>query len=156
MPPAFKTAELLGSMLRLDPVAAQLIRRIVSPQELIKLLDLEGYVAEQLAQKTDPEVPELLRLAAAERHRQIGEEGYTPAHDDIHEGGELALAAAAYATPPIWRTDLGRVWPWADEGWRPSPKDRRRELVKAIALLLAEDERLQRGHEHPLPPSLPL
>lgn len=34
----------------------------------------------------------------AERARQIASEGWTAEHDDKHEHGELALAAAAYAT----------------------------------------------------------
>lgn len=33
-------------------------------------------------------------LIAAERQRQIEEEGWTPDHDDQHTNGELALAAA--------------------------------------------------------------
>ena len=33
----------------------------------------------------------------AERARQIAAEGWTPEHDDEHDGGELARAGAAYA-----------------------------------------------------------
>ncbi|MFW6155839.1 MAG: hypothetical protein ACOC7J_00855 [Armatimonadota bacterium] len=35
-------------------------------------------------------------LIAAERERQIREEGWTPEHDDEHDAGELADAAASY------------------------------------------------------------
>ena len=36
---------------------------------------------------------------AAERQRQIEQEGWTAEHDDGHVNGELAMAAALYATP---------------------------------------------------------
>ena len=35
---------------------------------------------------------------AAERREQLGKHGWTPEHDDEHEHGELAMAAACYAT----------------------------------------------------------
>ena len=50
MTSAIKTAETLGSMLRLDPIAAAFIQNTVPPAELIQLLNLEGYVAQQLAE----------------------------------------------------------------------------------------------------------
>jgi hypothetical protein len=78
----------------------------------------------------------------AERRRQIEIEGWTPQHDDIeHLPDELALAACCYCmadkddAPPA-------VWPW-DWGWW-KPKDRRRNMIKAAALLLAEIERMDR------------
>ena len=40
-----------------------------------------------------------IRLIAAERQRQVDVEGWTPAHDDEHDEGELAIAAACYAAP---------------------------------------------------------
>ncbi len=40
-----------------------------------------------------------VELIAAERQRQIEQEGWTPEHDDEHEDGSLALAAVCYATP---------------------------------------------------------
>ena len=36
---------------------------------------------------------------AAERQRQIEEEGWTPEHDDEHDCGELAMAAVCFAAP---------------------------------------------------------
>ncbi len=33
----------------------------------------------------------------AERHRQVEAKGWTPEHDDEHDGGQLAAAASAYA-----------------------------------------------------------
>ena len=97
----------------------------------------------------------------AERHRQVEVEGWTPKHDDTHSRGEMACAAACYATgSDLWtgheQTDrkgrptligAARVWPWS--GWW-KPADRRHNLVKAGALILAEIERLDRL---PAPPS---
>jgi hypothetical protein len=57
-------------------------------------------------------------LIAAERERQITEEGWMAAHDDGHNHGELARAAAVYASPhaiyvksspPAWRNEA--PWP---------------------------------------------
>lgn len=88
----------------------------------------------------------------AGRRRQVEAEGWTPERDDEHDKGELAKAAGCYAwiasqsdglrdafiTPPP-------TWPirWASEWWKPT--DRRRNLVKAGALILAEIERLDRA-----------
>lgn len=78
----------------------------------------------------------------AERRRQIEREGYAPEHDDTHEFGDMAFAAACYATagegdaPPA-------VWPWGVDHWK--PRDARRNMVRAAALLLAEIERLDRA-----------
>lgn len=86
-----------------------------------------------------------------ERLRQKDEEGFDTAHDDQHVNGELALAACVYAMPreeanskhssgvPVWRV----LWPWDDEWLKPT--DRRRDLVKAAALIVAEIERLDRA-----------
>ena len=81
-----------------------------------------------------------------ERIRQVDEEGYTPASDDAYDGGQLAYVAAAYALPgPVHGGLRGRLY--AVSGWDTrhyKPTDRRRDLTKAAALLLAEIERLDR------------
>lgn len=79
-----------------------------------------------------------LQDVIAERKRQIAVECWTPEHDDEHAGGDLAEAAACY----VLGTADKDTWPWEWEAWK--PKDRRRNLVKAAALLLAEIERLDR------------
>lgn len=65
---------------------------------------------------------------AAERRRQVEEEGWTAEHDEMHVRGELALAAVCYAAPErVYverRTELGAVsfidpWPF-----RPLPHAR--------------------------------
>jgi hypothetical protein len=94
------------------------------------------------------------RDVLAERRRQIDHEGYDQKHDDEHVCEEIAAYAAFYAMPPATRdwpaeeTGYGTTWGWAivPDGWRvPEPDDRRRELVKAGALILAEIERLDRA-----------
>ena len=72
-----------------------------------------------------------------ERQRQKEGEGFDESHDDKHEYGELAIAAAAYAIPRF------ELFPWNMYWWKPTT--RRRNLVKAGALILAEIERLDRA-----------
>ncbi|KAB2792847.1 hypothetical protein F9K96_06890 [Brucella anthropi] len=79
------------------------------------------------------------RDVLAERRRQIEAEGWTPEHDDQWRHGALAKAATCYASVhPV----AASYWPWDLKWWKPS--DRRRNLVKAAALILAEIERLDR------------
>lgn len=90
-----------------------------------------------------------VELISVERERQMSQEGWTPQHDDQHSHGELALAGATYALPRLLRAPypqagLPDLWPF-DDGWKPSPNDRVRELVKAGALIAAEIDRLQRN-----------
>lgn len=91
-------------------------------------------------------------LIAAERTRQIAEEGWTPAHDAEHGYGVLADAARAYAlaavAPGFDHDNPPQAWPW-DEGWWKPSDDPVRNLVKAGALIAAEIDRLlgQRDEE---------
>ena len=94
-----------------------------------------------------------------ERARQRAVEGFDAAHDDEHADGQLARAAAAYALVSVVEegaVDIGYVsshlqkvlewlWPWSVQWWK--PKDRRRDLVRAGALIVAEIERLDRAAE---------
>lgn len=95
-----------------------------------------------------------LDMIAAERQRQQTEEGFTPEHDDEHQNGEIAEAAACYAagTAVFYETDLP-LWPWnpnAADGERIiQQKPRLRQLVIAGALIVAEIERLQRADPAP-------
>lgn len=81
-----------------------------------------------------------------ERLRQIEAEGWTPGHDDEHTFGELVQAAADLC---VDGTDF-RVVDMDGErmiGWGLTERhkdDRRRQLVIAGALILAEIERLDR------------
>lgn len=108
---------------------------------------------------------------AAERVSQISEKGWTHEHDDDHDDGSLALAAALYATPiPLHRISIGESgvswsdpWPWVRPAWAGreqagdpmigrindgdgrSRHDQRRRLVIAGSLIVAEIERLDRA-----------
>lgn len=101
----------------------------------------------------------------AERDRQKSAEGWSLEHDDEHKTGDLAKAAACYALAASYDdfardarrpnekltrewtngryTEIRSLWPW-DWGWW-KPKDRRRDLVRSGALILAEIERLDRA-----------
>lgn len=98
------------------------------------------------------------RDVLAERIRQMENEGWTHLHDDEHSDGSMAQAAACYAlgaatdNPDRHVMDrfgiegtpyrIHSLWPW-DRKWF-KPHSRRRDLVKAAALILAEIERLDR------------
>jgi len=97
-----------------------------------------------------------------ERYGQIRREGWDISHDDSHSAGEMARAAASYAYMASLPTEDEReahrgavygimrgftsivvqMWPWAPRWLK--PKDRRRDLVRAGALIIAEIERLDR------------
>lgn len=94
-------------------------------------------------------IPAAAADVLAERKRQIEHEGYDPSHDDQHTDGSLAQAAAAYAlnaSRRVYDPRRGEVfWPesWNRLHW--NPKDRRRDLVRAAALIISEIERIDRG-----------
>lgn len=87
---------------------------------------------------------------AAERERQIEKEGWTSQHDDEHPTGQLAQAAWAYIEHTIHQM-LGAqslsgppdAWPWDDCWWK--PRDARRNLVRAGALIAAAIDQLDRA-----------
>lgn len=88
-----------------------------------------------------------IEVIAAERARQIGDEGWDAAHDAYHVNGELVVAAVRYAVEhtrrPTIRSLLRRVWPWNARWWKPDTSDPVRNLAKAGALIAAEIDRLQ-------------
>ncbi len=93
---------------------------------------------------TEDQRDAVIEEIAAERRRQIDVEGWTADHDLQHPNGELAEAAAAYALAD--GPDAPLVidgWPWEARWWK--PKDRRRNLIRAAALIVAEIERLDRS-----------
>ena len=107
---------------------------------------------------------------ARERERQINAEGWTPEHDDEHDGDELAWAAVCYAAPgpvqsereiratcgcreamcphePMFGPGFVDPWPW-DESWdKRGQHDRIRQLEIAGALIAAEIDRLLRARK---------
>jgi len=96
--------------------------------------------------------PLAIEDVATERRRQVEQEGWTPQHDDReHEQGALACAGAAYALHAGHVVNPNRAgyfspppdfWPFDEEWWK--PKNPRRDLVRAAALIIAEIERLDR------------
>ena len=110
----------------------------------------------------------LVALSAVcdERARQQRAEGWTSEHDDCHTNRSMALAGACYAMfaavsdsarastdmpggltvsgdlIPGWNA-WRDIWPWARSWWKPT--DRRRDLIKAAALIIAEIARLDRA-----------
>ncbi len=94
-----------------------------------------------------------------ERKRQIEVEEFSCCKDDKYINGELSQAAACYAIPPVERVILThpltsvrypKWWPktWYVKWWKPAKNNsisgRKKELIKAGALILAELDRLDR------------
>jgi hypothetical protein len=104
----------------------------------------------------------VLHDIAAERERQVAAEGFDETHDDAHRQGELAAAAACYATHAAVfsralaagvpfeqvallsdRSGVPQSWPWDPAWWKPrTPED---SLLRAAALIVAELERIERA-----------
>lgn len=90
----------------------------------------------------------------AERDAHKTREGWSDEIDDLHVNSELSFAAASYAMHASKFRDAEIYgvnyqikapppsWPWANRWWK--PKDKRRDLIKAAALIVAEIERLDR------------
>lgn len=89
--------------------------------------------------------PESIRGVVEERIRQVLGEGRSGDNDDLYDLGQLASAAGCYAmhTLAYPAGDPPPNWPWQAQYWKPSA-DRRRNLQKAGALILAELDRLDR------------
>ena len=96
-----------------------------------------------------------------ERKRQIEVKGFNVYKDECYKGGQLALAASAYAEPDYarkLRTDwigdkkilVSSKYPesWLPEMWKPAKDstiaERKKELIKAGALILAEFDSFDR------------
>lgn len=93
------------------------------------------------------ETTEGIRRVAAERRRQIEEEGWSLKHDDNHLRGELSDVAACYTIHAGRLSGLPSLWPrsWNPSWWKPTT--RIRDLEKAGALIVAEIDRLLREEE---------
>lgn len=147
----FQMAQKLGE----DLEAAE--KRIAELREWNAGLAQESFerqqrIAELEARAFNPAILDVI----AERQRQQSVEGWTPEHDDLHDSGELAGAAACYAHYTnargwVFPTNPGDYqsadepdnWPWDRSWWKPT--NPRRDLVKAGALILAEIERIDRA-----------
>jgi hypothetical protein len=111
----------------------------------VMLSDHEAALKEAVAKEREA----LSQAAAdvlAERQRQKSAEGWSERHDDDHDCDELAKAAACYAVA-YPKAKCPKQWPWDGSWWK--PKDRRRNLVRAAALLMAQIERDDRARSKP-------
>jgi hypothetical protein len=92
---------------------------------------------------------------AAERVRQINDEGYTPEQDDQYTDGGLVAAARCYlaaaASPGLYKQRPPASWRKSPCQWKPSD-DPIRNLEKGGALVAAEIDRLLRRKALDLPP----
>lgn len=92
-------------------------------------------------------------LIAAERRRQLEQEGYTSEHDDReHTPNEFYNAALAYSysaneqlAGKLPNTETPALWPFGSEAWK--PKSVLRDLVRAGALYMAAIDMLKRRGE---------
>lgn len=83
-----------------------------------------------------------MNACIAERFRQIEAEGWDSAHDDIHVRGQLAEAGGCYLLYAGNQVKVPIDWPWEDSWWK--PRDFRRDLVRGVALGIAEGEKYDR------------
>jgi len=111
------------------------------------------------AQPSEDGLSAAARDVVAERRRHMEGEDWTPEHDDEHQLGEMAQAAAAYAAAAALDgpgravldefgetgtpARIKAMWPWDWKWWK--PKNRRQDLVRSGALILAELERIDRA-----------
>lgn len=115
--------------------------------------------------KTEEETMTGVDRIARERRRQIEEEGWTPEHDDGHDDGSLAVAAALLAVDatdakvehpdfdvevmggPTWMERLAWKHSYRNDVAADKPPSTIRRLEIAGALIAAEIDRLQRDRE---------
>lgn len=129
----------------------------------------DGELAERQRRERDREecvMSEGAKRIARERQRQIKKLGWTPEHDDEHDDGSLAMAAACYAAPEriYVRKEFAAgesfvdPFPWHDADARPhngnvlkepTEAQRLRLLEKAGALIAAEIDRVLRERASP-------
>jgi hypothetical protein len=124
-------------------------------QDLVNIIAVHG---DKIADADIARTPSPLDDVARERRRQIEVEGWSDEHDDKHAPGDLAQAGACYALadstfiindPHDDSALLVRalpsfgLWPWASQWWK--PRNARRNLVRAAALIIAEIDRLDRA-----------
>ncbi len=117
---------------------------IPAPDEVgAKRAKIERYMEIARAEGALPESSRAATDLLEERRRQIMVEGWTPEHDDAHDNGEMADAAALYASMRVRHITGFATWPWDAKWWKPT--NPRRDLVKAGALIVAEIERIDRA-----------
>ncbi len=87
-----------------------------------------------------------LQACMAERFRQVDVEGWSIEHDDKHDRGEMAKAGATYLLfAGTVSLTLPQTWPWDADWWKPAGY--RRDLVRGVALGIAEGEKFDRDRK---------
>lgn len=82
----------------------------------------------------------------AERQRQRDGEGWDDGHDDSHSTGELGRAGACYIIHAGTQSVTApHDWPWSDGWWK--PQGFRRDLVRGVALGIAEGDKFDRDRK---------
>ena len=155
---------LLGELEKLQQANASQDDHINQQEDRVESLEKKNSDLGKALGKSEKHISELetrgfssaVSDVLAERRRQVTVEGWSPEHDDLHDSGELAGAAACYAhytnargwvfptNPGDYQSaDEPNNWPWDPAWWKPT--NPRRDLVKAGALILAEIERIDRA-----------
>lgn len=97
-----------------------------------------------------------IEIIKEERERQVSNEGWTSAHDDAHENGEMSDMAACFAAGRniyelVERSDYvflyKELFPFDSKWDKRGKHNRLRELAKAGALIAAEIDRILRIEE---------
>lgn len=90
------------------------------------------------------DIPQAWLDVIAERRRQVERLNYTHQQDDGYVFDELPRAAVCYilAHTDVPPKEVAGIWPWSMDHWK--PKTPRENVVRAIALLIAEVERMDR------------
>jgi hypothetical protein len=87
-----------------------------------------------------------MQAAIAEVHRQREVEGYDADHDSMGPDGDLAAAGAAYLLHAGTQSKtVPHEWPLRPELWKPYGV--RRDLVRGVALGIAEGEKFDRSRK---------
>lgn len=94
-----------------------------------------------------------MRAVMMERLEQVERHGYTAAHDDMHDNGDLARGGLAYVMSglaiaiedPDLEDAAANQWPFSRELLRPT--DDFTSYVKAAAMLIAEADRIHRARQ---------
>ncbi len=115
---------------------------------------------------TNEKAIDILHEVLCKRERQRKYHGFDATHDDKYKDDEFVRAAICYLIIGSKNKDTGKVntadevyesmvnpnsldetniWPWDLKWWR--PKDKRSNYIKAISLLVAEVERMDRENE---------
>ncbi len=119
------------------------MRTVIQGPRKAEIKELEARLTQDV-----PHEMASITLIAAERKRQVEQEGWTPEHDAKHTKGQLAQAAACYCIVKPGPAEQVDLWPWGSDGFKRSgaPLPSIRDLVKAGALIAAEiDRRLAAG-----------